>query len=472
MAADAGRRALVLASALGLAGCAARPGAGPAFASGDLAHAGRLRDAALADGQAWRLLRSLCTEIGARPAGSAADARARRWAQDMLRGLGLTNVRDEPFALRVWQRGPTSAVLLAPAPEPLVVAALGNSVAAPPQGVEAEVAWYADLAALKADTSDRARGRIVVVGQATERTRDGSGYGAAFPARMQGPGEAARRGALAFGIRSLGTSGERIAHTGAMSYALGVPRIPAFALAVPDALRIAALHAAGTPMRLRLQLESRSGVEATSGNVIGEIPGTDLAQQVVLISAHLDSWDVGQGAVDDGAGVAIVSAAAGLIARAGRRPRRTVRVVLFGNEENGFDGARHYGDRHGGQPHQWVGESDFGAGRPWQLRARVRAEAVPLVARMAELLAPVGVAWPARGANEGTAGPDAAVLGRRFNWPMVQVHQDGSRYFDVHHTVHDTLDRVDPADLPPNVAAWAVTAWLAAQSPLDFFPRA
>ena len=465
------RGLLASAAAAGTAGCVSAPQGPAAFALADLAHAERLRDAALADGHAWRLLRSLCTEIGARPAGSAADARARRWAQDMLRGLGLTNVRDEPFALRVWQRGPASAVLLAPAPEPLVVAALGNSVAAPPQGIEAEVAWYADLAALKADTSDRARGRIVVVGQATERTRDGSGYGVAFPARMQGPGEAARRAALAFGIRSLGTSGERIAHTGAMSYALGVPRIPAFALAVPDALRIAALHAAGTPMRLRLQLESRSGVEATSGNVIAEIPGTDLAQQVVLISAHLDSWDLGQGAVDDGAGVAIVCAAAGLIARAGRRPRRTVRVVLFGNEENGFDGARHYGDRHGGQPHQWVGESDFGAGRPWQLRARVRAEAVPLVARMAELLAPVGVAWPARGANEGTAGPDAAVLGRRFNWPMVQVHQDGSRYFDVHHTVHDTLDRVDPADLPPNVAAWAVTAWLAAQSPLDFFPR-
>lgn len=472
MAADAGRRALVLASALGLAGCAARPGAGPAFAQADLAHAERLREAALADGNAWRLLNALCTEVGARPAGSAADAQAQRWAQGALRGLGLSNVRAEAFALRVWQRGPASAQLVSPAPEPLVMAALGNSVATPPEGIEAEVAWYPDLASLKADGSGRARGRIVVVGQATERTRDGSGYGAAFPARMQGPGEAARRGALAFGIRSLGTSAERIAHTGAMSYALDVPRIPAFALAVPDALRIAALHAAGTPMRLRLQLESRSGVEAASANVIGEIPGTDLADQVVLISAHLDSWDVGQGAVDDGAGVAIVSAAAGLIARAGRRPRRTVRVVLFGNEENGFDGARHYGDRHGRQPHQWVGESDFGAGRPWQLRARVKAEAVPLVARMAELLAPVGLAWPSQGANEGTAGPDAAVLGRRFNWPMVQIHQDGSAYFDVHHTVHDTVDRVDPATLPPNVAAWAVTAWLAAQSPLDFFPRA
>jgi carboxypeptidase Q len=472
MAADAGRRALVLASALGLAGCAARPGAGPAFAWDDLAHAKRLRDAALADGQAWRLLQALCTEVGARPAGSAADAQAQRWAQGALRGLGLSNVRAEPFALRVWQRGLAAASLLLPAPEPLVIAALGNSVATPPEGIEAEVAWYPDLAALKADTGDRASGRIVIVGQATERSRDGRGYGAAFPARMQGPDEAARRGALAFGVRSLGTSGERIAHTGAMSYELGVPRIPAFALAVPDALRIAALHAAGTPMRLRLQLESRSGVEATSANVIGEIPGTDLADQVVLISAHLDSWDVGQGAVDDGAGVAIVSAAAGLIARAGRRPRRTVRVVLFGNEENGFDGARHYGDRHGQQPHQWVGESDFGAGRPWQLRARVKAEAVPLVARMAEVLAPVGLAWPPQGANEGTAGPDAAVLGRRFNWPMVQVHQDGSAYFDVHHTVHDTVDRVDPATLPPNVAAWAVTAWLAAQSPLDFFPRA
>jgi carboxypeptidase Q len=147
-----------------------------------------------------------------------------------------------------------------------------------------------------------------------------------------------------------------------------------------------------------------------------------------------------------------------------------VRVVLFGNEENGFDGARSYGDRYAGVPHQWVGESDFGAGRVWQMKSRVQTAALPLVERMAQVLAPLGVAWPAEGANTGSPGPDAAVLMRRHKWPAVQLSQDGTHYFDVHHTVNDTLDRIDPATLPQAVACWAVTAWLAAQSPLGFGP--
>lgn len=471
------RRRLVLATAaaaLGAAGARAQPA--PAFAAADLQHAERLREQGLADANAWRLLRELCIRVGARPAGSEADARARAWALAALAELGLPRVREQRFGLRVWQRGTSSAALLLPGaaePDALVVAALGNSVATPAEGLEAAIAWYPDLAALKADGSDRARGRIVVLGTITEAARDGRGYGAAFPSRAEGPSEAARRGAVAFGVRSLGTSRERIAHTGALTYAIGLPRIPAFALSVPDAERLAALHAQGDaviPPRLRLNLQSRSDVEADSGNVIAEIPGSERPEQVVLLSAHLDSWDLGQGAVDDGAGVAIVSAAAALIARGGRPPRRTVRLVLFGNEENGFDGARRYGDQHGNEPHQWVGESDFGAGRIWQLRTRVQPAALPLVAELAGVLAPLGIEWPGPGANDGTPGPDAAVLARRFRWPALALRQDGSRYFDVHHTVNDTLDRVDPSTLPQNVAAWAASAWLAAQAPLDFFP--
>ena len=291
-----------------------------------------------------------------------------------------------------------------------------------------------------------------------------------MPARVNGAVEAARRGALALGIRSIGTDRERIAHTGAMRYEIGVPRIPAFAVSVPDAESLAALHAQGQSLRIQLQLQATSDVEATTHNVIGEVAGTDLAHEIVLISAHLDSWDLGQGAVDDAAGVAIVTAAAALLQRLGARPRRTVRVVLFGNEENGFDGARAYGDRYGQVPHQWVGESDFGAGRVWQLRSRVKAAALPLVERMAQLLAPLGVAWPAEGANQGSPGPDAGVLMRRHKWPALQLSQDGTNYFDVHHTVHDTLERIDPDTLPQNVACWAVTAWLAAQSPIGFGP--
>lgn len=444
--------------------------AGPGFSAADLAQAERLRTAALTDGTAWQLLQSLCNDVGARPAGSAADAKAMAWAQAAMRRLDLQQVRAEGFAMRAWQRGPASARLLGPVPQDLVMAALGNSVAAAPEGIEADIAWYTSLAALQADTSDRAKNRIVFIDQKMERARDGRGYGPAVGARINGAVEAARRGALALGIRSIGTDRERIAHTGAMQYQIGVPRIPAFAISVPDADALAALQAQGQTLRLRLQLQAQSNVDAQSHNVIAEVPGSVLAHEIVLISAHLDSWDLGVGAQDDGAGVAIVTAAAALLQRRGLKPRRTVRVVLFGNEENGFDGARHYGDRHGSEPHQWVGESDFGAGRVWQMNSRVSPAALPLVQQMAGVLAPLGVAWPAEGANTGSPGPDAGVLMRRFKWPAVQLSQDGTHYFDVHHTVHDTLDRVNPATLPQNVACWAVTTWLAAQAPLGFGP--
>ncbi len=452
------------------------------FSPADLAHAERLRAAALADGTAWQLLQLLCTEVGARPAGSAADAKAVAWAQAAMHRLNLAQVRAEGFEMRAWQRGPASAQLLAPpspqttqnTPQELVMLALGNSVAAPAGGIEADIAWYADLAALRSDTSDRARGRIVFIDQKMARFRDGSGYGPAVGARINGAVEAAKRGALALGIRSIGTDRERIAHTGAMRYEIGVPRIPAFAISVPDADALAALHTQGQTLRLKLQLQAQSEVAVQSHNVIGEVPGTDLAHEIVLISAHLDSWDLGQGAVDDGAGVAIVTAAAALLQRMNTqhqlKPRRTIRVVLFGNEENGFDGARTYGDRHGGEPHQWVGESDFGAGRVYRMNSRVNPAALPLVQQMAQVLQPLGVAWATEAVNTANPGPDAAVLMRRHKWPAVQLSQDGTNYFDVHHTVHDTLDRVDPATLPQNVACWAVTAWLAAQAPLGFGP--
>ena len=462
------RRELLGAAAMTPVVWASAPAA--AFDEADLAQALRLREAALADGTAWKLLEQLCTQVGARPAGSAADARAVAWAQAAMKGLDLAQVRAEPMDIRIWVRGPASARLLVPAEEDLVMTSLGNSIGTPDAGIEADIAWYADLAELRADTSERARGRIVFIDQKTERTRDGRGYGLAVPARGSGAVEAARRGALAMGVRSIGTNRERIAHTGAMRYVIDVPRIPAFAVSVPDAERMAALQAQGRALRMRLQMSNQTDVAARTHNVVAEVPGSDLAHEIVLIGAHLDSWDLGQGAVDDGAGVAIVTAAAALIQRLGLRPRRTVRVVLFGNEENGFDGARAYGDRYGSVPHQWVGESDFGAGRVWQMRGRVHPAALPLVERMAQVLAPLGVAWPTEGANLGSPGPDAGVLMRRFKWPALQLSQDGTNYFDVHHTVHDTLDRVDPATLPQNVACWAVTAWLAAQAPLGFGP--
>ncbi len=444
------------------------------YSAADLRHAEALRDRALQDREAWRLVESLTTEVGARPAGSSADARATAWALAQFERLKLANARAEPLPLRIWQRGPAAARLLSPVEQPLVMAALGNSVATPAGGVESEVAYYPTLEALTNEGNDpatsRARGRIVFVDQATERTRDGRGYGAAVGMRVNGAVEAARRGALALAIRSVGTSNNRIAHTGSMRYELQVPRIPAFAVSVPDADLIARLHGRGAVPRLFVTLESKSDVDASTHNLIAEVPGTDLAQEIVLSGAHRHTWAVGQGALDDGAGVATVTAAAALIRAAARAPRRTIRVVLFGNEENGFDGARAYGDRYKDQPHQLVGESDFGAGRIYRLRSRFASDAAGAAMPMAGVLAPLGVAWPAQAGNEGNPGPDAAVLMRRHRWPGIELAQDGTHYFDVHHTENDTLDKVDAAALPHNVACWAVVAWLAAQAPRGFGP--
>ena len=439
--------------------------ASAAFSADDLAHAAVLRDRALGDGLAWRLVESLCTEIGPRPAGSEADARAVAWALGQARGLGFDRAWADPVPLRVWQRGPGSAELTVPHRRRLVMVALGNSAATPPEGLEAEVVVYPDLAALRADDSGRARGRNVFIDQKMERTQDGSGYGAAVPARVRGPVEAARKGAVALVLRSIGTDRDRVAHTGAMSVDPSVPPLPAAALSAPDADVLARLHAAGQPLRLRLVVQAVSGIEALTHNVIAEVRGSELPEEVVLLGAHLDSWDVGQGALDDGAGVAIVMAAAQQIVQLARRPRRTVRVVLFGNEENGFDGARDYGTRYAGVRHQLIGESDFGAGRVWRLRSRVGPQALPAFAAMAALLAPLGVQ---AGDNQGNPGPDAAVLMRRHRWPAVELSQDGTHYFDVHHTDNDTLDRIDPVALRQNVACWAAVAWLAAQSRVAF----
>jgi hypothetical protein len=458
------RAALVLPALLLAAAATAQPAP---FTPADLATARALAASGLKADLGYELVDSLVTEVGPRPAGSAGDARAVAWALARLKALGFPQVRAEELPLRVWQRGEARASLSAPYAHTLVVAALGNSVATPPQGLDAELAYYADLEALKADTSDRARGRIVFIDQKTDRTPDGRGYGRAVVARATGTTEAAKRGALALAIRSIGTDRDRFPHTGATRYTEGVAAIPALAVSVPDADLIARLQRYDQPVRMSVALQTRGDVPAITHNVIAEIPGTDKAAEVVMIGAHLDSWDLGPGALDDGAGVGIVIAAAKLILDSGVKPRRTVRVVLFGNEENGFDGAVAYANRYREQVHQLVAESDLGAGLVYRFQSRVRPEALAAVQLIAEQLAPLKIA---AGSNEGNPGPDAGVLMRRNAWPALELSQDGSEYFDVHHTANDTLDKIDPAKLRQNVAAWALMTWLAAQADVAFGP--
>ncbi len=411
-----------------------------------------LRAAALHDEYAWDITEGLTTEVGQRLAGTEAEARARDWAVARLKALGFSNVRVEPFDMPTWTRGYESAEVLSPFPQKLVVAALGNSASTGPAGISGEVVGFDTLEALKAAPDEAVRGKIVFVSHAMPRTQDGSGYGYFGGPRRQGPGIASQKGAIAIVIRSIGTDYHRNPHTGAMSFPAGVKPIPAGALPLPDAEQLQRMLKRGRPVTMRLTLVSQHG-RGQSGNVIAEVPGRDPKLPPVLVSGHLDSWDQGTGAIDDAAGVAIATAAAKRIMDAGR-PLRTIRVAWFGAEEPGLLGGLDYKAKHP-EPHHAVAESDFGAGRVWQVNSKLGKEREAEAKLLQTALAPLGIVPGALDEAEGSdVGPMIAA-----GVPGVGLSQDGTYYFDYHHTPDDTLDKVDPDDLRQNVAAW--TAMLA-----------
>lgn len=432
-----------------------------AFAGPVADNAATLRDQALAgDSVAWDVLEGLTTEIGPRLAGTEAEARARAWMVRKLTELGFANVHVETYDMPVWVRGEERAEIVSPYPQPLVVTALGNSGATPARGLEAEVVGFDSVAALEAAPDAAVRGRIVFVTHNMQPTQDGSGYGPFGAPRRLGPTLASRKGAAAIVIRSIGTDYHRNPHTGVQNFADGVRPIPAGALSIPDAEQLqrilARARAAGEPVRMRLTLTPRHIGTRQSGNVIAEVPGTDPSAGIILIGGHLDSWDLGTGAFDNAAGVAITTAAAHRIMRAGP-PRRTIRVVLFGAEEVGLFGSEAYFARHRGEGDVvLVSESDFGADRVWRVNFSIAADNAALADRIAALLAPLGIV---RGRDAANAGADLGAWARA-GVAAIDLGQDGTRYFDYHHTPDDTLDKVDPAQLRQNVAAW--TAMLAA----------
>jgi len=414
-----------------------------------------LRDDALAnDRYAWDITEGLTTEIGQRMAGTAAEARARSWSVAKLRAMGFSNVRVETFDMPVWVRGPESAEILGPFPQKMVVAALGNSASTGPAGVTGEIAAFDSVDALRAAPDAAVRGKIVFVDHRMQANQDGSGYGQFGAPRRQGPTIASQKGAIAIVVRSIGTDHHRNPHTGTMSFTDGARPIPAGALTIPDAEQLVRILARGKPVTMRLRLESTTVASAQSGNVIAEVPGRDPSLAPVLVSGHLDSWDQGTGAIDDASGVAIAAAAAKRIMDAGR-PLRTIRIVWFGAEEAGLFGGRDYLARHGKEPHHAAAESDFGADRIWKVNSKL-GEARRDEARMlGAALAPLGIVT---GAFDEADGSDIGPL-LESGVPGVGLSQDGTRYFDVHHTPDDTLDKVDPVQLRQNVAAW--TAMLA-----------
>jgi carboxypeptidase Q len=445
---------------LSLALLPALAAAAPAAAQDAPTPAERLRDAALKDEVAWDIVEGLTTEVGPRLAGTEAEARARAWAVRRLKALGFANVHVETYDMPVWVRGEERAEVLAPFPQKMAVTALGKSGATPPGGLAAEVVGFDSVAALEAAPDAAVRGRIVFVNHQMTATQDGSQYSYYGPVRRTAPSIAARKGAAAIVIRSLGTDHHRNPHAGTQTVAQGVTPIPAGALSVPDAEQLQRMLKRGKPVTMRLVLTPRNLGVRQSGNVVAEVRGSDAGAGIVLIGGHLDSWDLGTGAIDDGAGVAITAAAAKRIMAQGR-PRRTIRIVWFGAEEVGGPGSEAYRAAHKDERIVFVSESDFGADRVWRMNPGFAAANAALADRLEAALAPLGVS---RGTLPAEAGAD---LGDwvKAGVAAVDLQQDGTRYFDYHHTPDDTLDKIDPKQLRQNVAAWTAMLSLVANAP-------
>lgn len=424
------------------------------------AKAAAARDRALADRTAWTLTESLTTEVGGRMVGSPAMTRAKDWGVATLTRLGFTNVHVEEFTTAAWFRGDESAEVTGPYPQKLHILGLGNSSSTPKGGLEAPIMLFRTYQEMLAQPDGALKGRIAVVTERMNRAQDGSGYGAVNAQRTLGPKEAARRGAVAYLVRSLSTDDTRLPHTG--NAAPG--GIPAAALSPPDAELLENIAARGRPVTVKLAMVSTTNPKAKAWNVVGELKGAGAPDEVIVIGGHLDSWDPGTGAIDDAAGVAITTAAAKLAAV--QPLRRTIRVVMWGSEEQGGSSAA-YLAAHKDEVGKIVvaGESDLGGGRIWSLGLPKGSADHPAMAAFRATLAPLGVIV-ARGPPQGGGSDIQGLISA--GTPFVDFNQDASRYFDLHHAADDTLDKIDPAELAQNVAVWTSFLTTVADSDIDF----
>lgn len=432
-----------------------------------------LQKGALKDTRAYATLKSLTEQVGHRLAGSEGDRKAVQWALDTLSAQGFVNVRAEPVTVPRWTRGAASVQLVG---EPMVefpTLALGGSVGTGGKSLEAEVVAVTTVDELKALTRERVAGRIVFLYDRMLATRDGMDYGPTVTNRSQGAIEAAKLGAVAVVIRAVGSDDADRPHTGGMRYANGVPRIPAFSIGNLGADALMDRYARA-PVRLRLSSTAVCEGTAASANVIGEIPGRatlerGAPEEFVLLGAHLDSWDVGTGAQDDGAGVATMIETARRIGELKERPRRSLRVVLYANEEFGLSGGKRYALDHEAElgRHTAGIEADLGAGRVYQFESRVKVDELPAAIRLADLLRPLGIPFRS---NLASGGADLGPLHEQ-GVPMFDLQHDASKYFEIHHTQADTLDRVDARDLAFNVAAYATVVWGLAEGERRFAPQ-
>jgi carboxypeptidase Q len=405
---------------------------------------------------AWDRLAELTDTYGNRLAGSENLTRAITWAVDTMKKDGFDNVRAEKVMVPRWVRGKESAVILDPPEHPLPMLGLGGSVGTPPAGIEADVLVVKTFEDLNRHAAD-AKGKIVLFNAPYVS------YGQTNQYRTGGATAAARHGAIGVLVRSIGPTGLRTPHTGSLSYAEGVPRIPAAAISVEDAERIQRIVNRGRRVRVRLTMEARYEPDVESANVIGEIRGREFPDQVVLVGGHFDSWDVGTGASDDGVGCIVTWETARLMKKLDIRPRRTVRVVLFTNEENGLRGATAYRDKYQEEAanHVLAIESDSGVFAPGRLGVTGSTAAQRIIRDIGALLAPIGL----QDIGAGGGGADIGPIAQAGKVPMLAYQGDSTRYFQIHHTPADTIDRISPEEVSKAAAALAVITYVVAEMP-------
>jgi len=416
----------------------------------------RLLAAATATDFAWRRLAELTDRFGHRLSGSANIERAIKWAVATMKADGLENIRTEPVMVPRWVRGHESAELVDPPRHSLEILGLGGTVATPPGGIEAEVLPVSSFDDLRSKQAD-ARGRIVLFDVAYTNYSDTVAF------RIGGARAAALYGAVAVLVRSVGPTGLRTTHTGSVTYTEDQKAIPAAAIAAEDSNRIVRLIEAGQKVRVRLVTSGVTHPDIESANVIAEIRGRERPDEIVLIGAHLDSWDVGTGASDDGAGCIVTWEALRLMKVLGLRPRRTVRLVLWENEESGLRGASAYAERYQTHAarHVFALEADSGVFAPAALGFTGNDVARQMMLTIGTLLAPLGL--PEIG--QGGGGPDIAPIALAGNVPTMAYLGDPSRLFLIHHTAADTVERITPSELSKAAAAIAVVTYAVAEMP-------
>jgi hypothetical protein len=411
---------------------------------------------------AYDIDESLTTEVGPRRVGTPGDSAGVKWATSKMMAFGFDKVWTEKIVTPGWDRGEITAKVIAPYPQRMVAIALGSSVSTPKGGITAPVVHFKTMAELKAAPKGSLKGKIAFISLRMERTIDGSGYGPGGAPRRQGGKIASDLGALALIIRSVGTDNDRIAHTGGQS-----SDIPAAALSNPDADILVNMFKRTNNIKFHLDISAKPTEDVVTYNVIGEITGSEQPDKYVVLGAHLDSWDVGTGAVDDGMGVGITMAAAKHIIDSGKKPKRSIRVLLFGAEEIGLYGVKEYAKIHAAdiKNHIIGAEWDSGTGKIYALRPGVGTKALGTIRIMAKLIAPYGVSL--HPSNNAKGQSDMSVLGK-LGMPAINFSADSTTYFDYHHTENDTMSVIDPEVMRQASAIYTIYAWMAANSGTDF----